>query len=430
MILNIGSRIKNLRKQRKICQQDLCGKLITRTILSRIENNKMTPSIAQLEYISQQLNVPISFFFTEPTYNDTDISPGKNSHNSSILQEWYINKLYGHIIKLVELEPEKFDAIEDFNKYFYLGASFFTTGQINKAIKPLKKHINNFIKSPDIMQKENIFSFACALNILFAIMMQNKNTDKAEHYLILAKKHLTNYDATASRINFIIHSNLGVLYINSNQYEKTIKVLEDFLQTNKLISYQDLIPHIHLSLNIAYYNIGEFEKSIDHVKKAIFLYEYTGDFSFSLGCTLNHINALRYNKKFKEAFDVLEEFKLKVPDYEKNHPQFLIQEMILHFNTAKYTKALKLAEEIKLNKVNKLSKANYYFILGHINFLNNKYDEAQKYLLMSEIIFINENFSYDLAALYKDLYVITGDKTYKNKSEEHGQIRGRKNIFT
>ena len=77
--------------------------------------------------------------------------------------------------------------------------------------------------------------------------------------------------------------------------------MEDFLQTNKLISYQDLIPHIHLSLNIAYYNIGEYEKSIDHVKKAIFLYEYTGDFSFSLDCTLNHINALRYNKKFKQG---------------------------------------------------------------------------------------------------------------------------------
>jgi len=67
-------------------------------------------------------------------------------------------------------------------------------------------------------------------------------------------------------------------------------------------------------------------------------------------------------------------------------------------------------------------------MLGHINFLNNNFAEAQKHLLRSEGTFINENYSYDLAALYKDLYVITGDETYKNKSEWHGQIRGRKNI--
>lgn len=62
MKLAIGSKIKILRKQRKISQQDLCGELINRTVLSKIENEKMYPSIPQLIFISKKLKIPISFF--------------------------------------------------------------------------------------------------------------------------------------------------------------------------------------------------------------------------------------------------------------------------------------------------------------------------------------------------------------------------------
>lgn len=125
MQLNIGSKIKALRQQHNICQQDLCGEMLNRVILSKIENNKMYPSISQLEHISMKLNIPINYFFTETNFvltSDKAIIP---PNEISILQEWYDNKLYGHIIKLEEMQPEQFNAIEDFNKYFFLGCSFY-----------------------------------------------------------------------------------------------------------------------------------------------------------------------------------------------------------------------------------------------------------------------------------------------------------------
>lgn len=183
-----------------------------------------------------------------------------------------------------------------------------------------------------------------------------------------------------------------------------------------------------MSLNIAYYNIGDYEKAIDHVKKAIFLYDYTEDSFIALDCTLNYINALRYGKKFKEACDVLAEFKNKVPNYEKDFHHFLIQEMILNFNTMNYIDALELTKKVNINKLSKITKANFNFILGHINFINNNYSLAQKQLLISEKTFVKENYSYDLAVIYNDLYKITENDVYRNKCEEYQKIRGRKNI--
>ena len=429
IILDIGNKIKTLRKQSKLSQEDLCCDFITRTILSRIENNKMYPSIPQLEFIAKKLNVPINYFFMESFYSDNISSLVNTPTNSNSLQQWYVNNLYGNIIKLEELQPEKFNAIDDFNKHFYLGASLCKNNMFKEALKPLKKHLNLYMKSAEHVQKENVINFAYALNYLTAIMLKNKNYSKAENYLILAKKHLTIYNQSSSQINYIIHNNIGIVYNSSNQYEKNIITLEAFLQSNKTFCFLNIFSSMHLSLNIAYYNIGEYEKSIEHIKKAILLYEYIGDTTSAIESTLNHINALRYSKNFNEALFILEIFKIKVPNYAIDFHRFIVQEMILFFNTNKHSKALELSSKINLNKLSKICKANYHFILGHISFLNNNYDKAEYHLLKSQKTFINENYSHDLTILYNDLYIMSKDETYQNKSEEYAQIRGRKNII-
>lgn len=77
--MNLGSAIKNARKQKRIKQNafaDLCG--ISPTYLSQVENNLKEPTIATLEVIAQKLEMPLPILFFM-ALDQEDVSPEKQS---------------------------------------------------------------------------------------------------------------------------------------------------------------------------------------------------------------------------------------------------------------------------------------------------------------------------------------------------------------
>lgn len=56
----MGERIRYLRKEKKLTLVELAGEQMTKGMLSLIENNKATPSMENLIYIAEQLEVPIA----------------------------------------------------------------------------------------------------------------------------------------------------------------------------------------------------------------------------------------------------------------------------------------------------------------------------------------------------------------------------------
>ena len=63
---NIGKRIKKIRKDKELTIKDIADRLnLTRSLISQIENNKVTPSIKTLAQIASILNTPITAFFED-----------------------------------------------------------------------------------------------------------------------------------------------------------------------------------------------------------------------------------------------------------------------------------------------------------------------------------------------------------------------------
>jgi len=56
----LGSRIRNLRKEKKLTLEALAGDYMTKGMLSLIENNKNNPSMESLEYIAERLGTSVS----------------------------------------------------------------------------------------------------------------------------------------------------------------------------------------------------------------------------------------------------------------------------------------------------------------------------------------------------------------------------------
>ena len=112
----------------------------------------------------------------------------------------------------------------------------------------------------------------------------------------------------------MIINNLGYMYNTISDYKQCINLLEEFLSYNKELIYLQIFASIHISLSSAYYNIGDYEHSIEHIQKAIFFFIYIKDEQKAIECYLNYINALRYSKKYDEAIKLLDKIVLKYED--------------------------------------------------------------------------------------------------------------------
>ena len=71
--MEIGERLKNARLEAGLSQRQLCGDVITRNMLSLIENGSARPSMDTLTYLAGRLGKPVGYFLEE----DAVLSPNQ-----------------------------------------------------------------------------------------------------------------------------------------------------------------------------------------------------------------------------------------------------------------------------------------------------------------------------------------------------------------
>lgn len=65
--MDIGQRLKQARLESGFTQRQLCGDVITRNMLSQIENGSARPSMETLRYLAGRLGKPMGYFLEEQT---------------------------------------------------------------------------------------------------------------------------------------------------------------------------------------------------------------------------------------------------------------------------------------------------------------------------------------------------------------------------
>ena len=63
--MELGQRIRQARQEAGLSQRQLCGDVITRNMLSQIENGSAHPSMDTLQFLARGLGKPISWFLEE-----------------------------------------------------------------------------------------------------------------------------------------------------------------------------------------------------------------------------------------------------------------------------------------------------------------------------------------------------------------------------
>lgn len=63
--MDLGKKLKQARLEAGLSQRQLCADMITRNMLSQIENGTAKPSMGTLSYLAERLGKPVSFFLEE-----------------------------------------------------------------------------------------------------------------------------------------------------------------------------------------------------------------------------------------------------------------------------------------------------------------------------------------------------------------------------
>jgi transcriptional regulator with XRE-family HTH domain len=70
--MELGQKLKQARLEAGMSQRQLCGDVVTRNMLSLIENGSAQPSMDTLRFFAQQLGKPVSYFLEEGNVLPTD----------------------------------------------------------------------------------------------------------------------------------------------------------------------------------------------------------------------------------------------------------------------------------------------------------------------------------------------------------------------
>ena len=145
--LSLGKKIRQLRIERKITQQELVGDFITRNMLSQIENDAATPSIKTLQYIADNLEVPLSFLMQGE--NDREFAGnfeyGNTETINSNAKKIFFDGDYKEYIQIIESSPHIITS-ENKDAALFLGFAYlavttesFSNGEIDKCLEYCEK---------------------------------------------------------------------------------------------------------------------------------------------------------------------------------------------------------------------------------------------------------------------------------------------------
>ena len=202
---SLGKKIKHLRKTLDLTQNDLSCEILSRSILSKIETDKVTPSIYQLNYLATKLNVTTDILLNETL---DDIINRNEYITSTHIHKLFCEKLYLDIISTYE--TKKSDFLKEDVNLFYLGISYYNIHFYKEAINFLKKYINYVNKLDYDDPNKNIHYFIKSINILASIYFDNNQS--------VSYTHLINYLPTIFSNNnlFSIVSYNNLFLINTS----------------------------------------------------------------------------------------------------------------------------------------------------------------------------------------------------------------------
>ncbi|WP_342558382.1 helix-turn-helix transcriptional regulator [Metasolibacillus sp. FSL K6-0083] len=301
-MLNIGAKIKELRKERKMTLAQVAGDRLTKGMLSLIENGKAQPSMESLHYIANQLQIDVAELMQSEDnqkIHDTFMRAEQlfMQQKKEFNKEQYTIKgqeLLQLIEPFIQSESLKGNHYEEVRLLeIYLRVRYRL--KIDLSIEPF---------SPLTKMYENVHAYSKMLNcfsLLCAIRFNMHHYEQALDYLLEGEKYLERYNYLIddlSKLDF--YYNFTVVYAALYNDQKTFEYLELAL---KLAKEKKILYRLNDFYRFSFYlhcSNGDAQKSHDYLMK---MKAYSAALEDSSDAIATQILTLVYTNQIEQDYE-------------------------------------------------------------------------------------------------------------------------------
>lgn len=274
----LGVKIKQLRKSKKMTQAALAGDIITRNMLSSIENGAANPSIKTLEYLAERLGVSVSYLLSD----EEDLLPYEKKRAIDKIYRAYEAENYKACINIINSLSDTDNELNYMltDAYLQLGKKSIENGALETAKKNLNQadFYSQKTKIPSQHLRAQIAMYlAVATNIQSPLLEFNSE----EYVSAIAKsvdyeffKYLT-LDFSYPYIcpSYRLHIEAKAL-IKDRKYNEAIKLLLRAVEETTNEGYDAFVIFgIYTDLEYCYKQMYNFEKAYLYSTKRLTLIE-------------------------------------------------------------------------------------------------------------------------------------------------------------
>ncbi|KLA48688.1 hypothetical protein P869_02550 [Ligilactobacillus ruminis S23] len=221
MIWNFGEVYKFIRKSKGISQSDICSDELSRSTLSKIENNKLMPSFQIMDYLLKQINMT----FDEFEYICNRYKPSTRyiliGKISSALNNYKTSDIKRIILECREYLKSNNDLyVESLVEVLMLKEQISNINDINHSIEKIAESIWKKLEKSD---EWYFFDLILLNNILFYFPFETvkKLTEKVLKRL---EKFSDYKDSNDNQCRLLI--NLSTIYIYNSDFKGCIIILD------------------------------------------------------------------------------------------------------------------------------------------------------------------------------------------------------------
>lgn len=380
----IGKRIKELRIDAKLTQQELATGIMTRSYISQIEHEIVHPSYTMLEKLAGKLNCKVEDFFVVPQNKALLLTQWKTEikHAESQVESGQVEQAK---MTIHNLSIDYCKGLGDYD----CGLLMWIKGKISEKANHWEEAENFFKKSIKFFSSKPFISEQIrSEDSLAYVYLQTEQTKKALQVLNLAyEKVLYQQVGGLVKISVLVH--LGITHAKLGEYHSAIRFLRYSLELNQATNINYKPGQILMTLGICYRRLLQWSEAQKSYEKALKFFELFEDTENKAGTYTNLGILCAYQKDYQRSIEfLLMSIKLyqEIEDNEKlGNVKVEIARSFLLFkewgNARRYCfEALEQANSVK-------NRGASYTLLGELSLHQHHHQEALEYYDKAKTIY-------------------------------------------
>lgn len=418
--LTLGEKIKIERKKRGFTQKDLAGDFITRTMLSKIENNFARPSIKTIEYIASKLDLPVTYFLESMVNGDINSKSNMENvfeHSCFLIKNREYDKAIIYIEGMLPNNEHESDDIYYSRSVYNLCYSYIKLEKFQECEEKVKPLVSM------MKAKKDFYYLSKLYKIMGNIKHLKKEYESAEKKYKKGLEYLKDSYVEDILHEQVLYYNISYCLYKRGQFDEAITNL-DILQK---LSQEYNCYYNPQYVNMLLGNIELFRHNINlaikYTHRAIYYFENKRDKYYTALCNKNLGNMYIIQEDYKKAMIHLKkslEYFSNKDNKDLKRLNALKSDIVLVLSKeGKYEEAYSCSRDVDIEQLTPKCKAEYYISLARYHIHIKDLDQAEDYLNKAKGLTDDKYILQDWYTVTANLYSLKDDykKAYELSEE-------------